>query len=422
MVPLYPPASRSAITPVFCLSHLISFCHLCAGLFFPSPPYFFAPRSCLFIGALHSTRHVSLLHFYPSSCRSLNPLSFALLCPHPSRFSSCSPEATFACSPISTYSPRFPHSSWFISYLLSVPFIPLSSICATYIAIPLHPLAQLSPSYTFLTVFPLTSQVFLQGFKFIRLSSTTLTFIHPFFQTPYFISPFSVFHFFPQLLFSSLWKSFLFLAFLFTYSCYFVFWCCCPEVPSLPPLFFFFLSPLYLCIPAGPPSLIRSLSTEPHVSESIRAESRRGRSFTEVNIKLHQAPRRKRGRERRGEREPSVPNPPHRSGGDEGNILFWQDTILRRAPLSPAIDFFFLSFFLSFSPPQWVGRVCVLLCVRTPDTGCACAFACCFAGHLGVCMCTGVWMGDNRNSIRKCGEEMRMVLLVGLCFYKQAPV
>lgn len=200
MVPLYPPASRSAITPVFCLSHLISFCHLCAGLFFPSSPYFFAPRSCLFIGALHSTRHVSLLHFYPSSCRSLNPLSFALLCPHPSRFSSCSPEATFACCPISTYSPRFPHSSWFISYLLSVPFIPLSSICATYIAIPLYTLAQLSPSYTFPTVFPLTSQVFLQGFEFIRLSSTTLTFIHPFFQTPYFISAFSVFHFFPHLM------------------------------------------------------------------------------------------------------------------------------------------------------------------------------------------------------------------------------
>ncbi|TNN89223.1 hypothetical protein EYF80_000511 [Liparis tanakae] len=31
----------------------------------------------------------------------------------------------------------------------------------------------------------------------------------------------------------------------------------------------------------GPPSLIRSPNTEPHVSESIRAESRRGRSFTE---------------------------------------------------------------------------------------------------------------------------------------------
>lgn len=62
--------------------------------------------------------------------------------------------------------------------------------------------------------------------------------------------------------------------------------------------FLFILSHLSLCIPAGPPSLIRSLSTEPHVSESIRAESRRGRSFTEVNIKLHQAPSSKRGRER----------------------------------------------------------------------------------------------------------------------------
>lgn len=47
---------------------------------------------------------------------------------------------------------------------------------------------------------------------------------------------------------------------------------------------------------------------------------------------------------------------------------------------------------------------------------------CVVVGHLGVCMCTGLWMGDNRNSIRKCGEEMRMVLLVGLRFYKQAPV
>lgn len=98
-----------------------------------------------------------------------------------------------------------------------------------------------------------------------------------------------------------------------------------PSFLSLTPSYcyffpFFFVLSLY--IPAGPPSLIRSLSTEPHVSESIRAESRRGRSFTEVNIKLHQAPRRKRGREGRGEREPSVPNPPHRSGGDEGNILF----------------------------------------------------------------------------------------------------
>lgn len=147
--------------------------------------------------------------------------------------------------------------------------------------------------------------------------------------------------------------------------------------------FLFLLSPLSLCIPAGPPSLIRSPSTEPHVSESIRAESRRGRSFTEVNIKLHQAPRKKRwwkGKERVGgrekRREPSVPNPPHRSGGDEGNILFWQDTILRRAPLSPAIDFFFLSFFLPLSPPQWVGQsLCGAVCVCV-FLVCACALEC----------------------------------------------
>uniref|UniRef100_A0AAV2MAS3 Uncharacterized protein n=1 Tax=Knipowitschia caucasica TaxID=637954 RepID=A0AAV2MAS3_KNICA len=76
------------------------------------------------------------------------------------------------------------------------------------------------------------------------------------------------------------------------------------------------------------PPLIRSLSTEPHVSESIRAESRRGRSFTEVNIKLHQAPWRNRGSKHErevgaagGERSPSVPNPPHRSGGDEAAAL-----------------------------------------------------------------------------------------------------
>lgn len=150
------------------------------------------------------------------------------------------------------------------------------------------------------------------------------------------------------------------------------------PLPLSPPLFFFFFTniPFFSPFPflASPTSFIRSLSTEPHVSESIRAESRRGRSFTEVNIKLHQTPRRKKRRERRGEREPSVPNPPHRSGGDEGNILFWQDTILRRAPLSPAIDFFSLLFHpLPFSPSAsgtetlWVCVsvwVCVCACVR----------------------------------------------------------
>lgn len=62
---------------------------------FPRPsapiiPYFFPPGPCVFIGALRSTHHVSLPPFYPSSCRSLNPLSFAPLCPHPSCFSSSS--------------------------------------------------------------------------------------------------------------------------------------------------------------------------------------------------------------------------------------------------------------------------------------------------------------------------------------------
>lgn len=41
-------------------------------------------------------------------------------------------------------------------------------------------------------------------------------------------------------------------------------------------------------------------------------------------------------------------------------------------------------------------------------------------------MCTGVWMGDNKGTalgnVRGGGEEMRMVLLVGPRFYKQAPV
>lgn len=92
---------------------------------FPSPsapivPRFFPPGCCLFIGALHSTHHVSLPPFYPSSCRSLNPLSFAPLCPHPSRFSSSSLRVVFHAVPF----PPTLFSSPFISSCLSVPFIP----------------------------------------------------------------------------------------------------------------------------------------------------------------------------------------------------------------------------------------------------------------------------------------------------------
>lgn len=162
MVPLYPPASRSAITPVFCLSHLISFCHLCTRLFFSI--IFSPPRSGAFIGALHSTRHVSLLRFHPSLCRSLNPLSFALLGPHPSRFSSCSPEAVSACCPISTYSSPFP-LFFLIHFLSAISSIhpPPSYLCKVHHH-PSLPQAFLSPSYTFPTIIPLTSVVFLHGF------------------------------------------------------------------------------------------------------------------------------------------------------------------------------------------------------------------------------------------------------------------
>ncbi|CAM4701037.1 unnamed protein product [Leuciscus chuanchicus] len=48
-----------------------------------------------------------------------------------------------------------------------------------------------------------------------------------------------------------------------------------------------------------PPSFFRSPSTEPQVSESIKSERRRARSFTEVNIKLQGTA----GRERESKRE-----------------------------------------------------------------------------------------------------------------------
>lgn len=171
MVPLYTPASCSPITPVFCLPHLISFCHLCTRLFFPS---FFPPCSGAFIGALHSTRHVSLPHFHPSLCHSLNPLSFALLGPHPSRFSFCSPEAVSACCPISTYSSLFP-LFFLIHFLSAISSIHPPPFCLCKIHHhPSLPQAFLTSSYTFPTIIPLTSVVFLHGFKFTCLSLSLL--------------------------------------------------------------------------------------------------------------------------------------------------------------------------------------------------------------------------------------------------------
>lgn len=163
MVPLCSPASRSAITPVFCLSHLISFCHPAPrSFFFHHPPYFFPSLFfVLFIGALHSSRHVSLLCFYPSSCRSLNPLSFALLGPSslpvslPALLELFPRAAPFPPTPLC-----FPHSPWFISSLLSFPFIPLPPFFVLHAAQSLSTNTFLSQSYTFPTIFPLASTVF----------------------------------------------------------------------------------------------------------------------------------------------------------------------------------------------------------------------------------------------------------------------
>ncbi len=71
-----------------------------------------------------------------------------------------------------------------------------------------------------------------------------------------------------------------------------------------------------LYIPATPPVFFRSPSTEPQVSESIKSERRRARSFTEVNIKLQGTADRERERERKrdggGEGRASPPSLIHR--------------------------------------------------------------------------------------------------------------
>ena len=113
------------------------------SFFHHPPPYLFPPRFGLFIGALHSTRHVSLPRFYPSSAALLIPshlLSSALVPPPPPatiRFSSCSPRAVSSRCPISTYSSPFP-SFFLIHFLSAIRSIhpsPLFYLC--YIAVSL---------------------------------------------------------------------------------------------------------------------------------------------------------------------------------------------------------------------------------------------------------------------------------------------
>lgn len=67
---------------------------------------------------------------------------------------------------------------------------------------------------------------------------------------------------------------------------------------------------------------------------------------------------------------------------------------------------FFLSFLSSLFSPSVSGTEFVCY------SDCLCV---CVCVERGVCVraLVGVWMGDNKNSIRKCGEEMRRVLLVG---------
>lgn len=127
------------------------------------------------------------------------------------------------------------------------------------------------------------------------------------------------------------------------------------------------------------------------MSESIRAESRRGRSFTEVNIKLHQAPGRKRGRGRGGERG-SPPSLIHRIDQAGMRVIYYFDKIrfsdAHRYPRRSIS--FFSPFFFPFLPlSEWdracallSTRVCVCVCVRTRLVllsgmpVCACALEC----------------------------------------------
>lgn len=121
MVARSPPASCSAITRVFCLSHLISFCHLCNKL---SLCHHFPPPLVLALSLVFPLSAI-MFHspvFHPSLCRALNPRSFALLGPHPSHFSSCSPRAVSAAVPFPPTALRFP-SLFLIHFLPASGFI-----------------------------------------------------------------------------------------------------------------------------------------------------------------------------------------------------------------------------------------------------------------------------------------------------------
>lgn len=119
-----------------------------------------------------------------------------------------------------------------------------------------------------------------------------------------------------------------------------------------------------LYIPATSPAFFRSPSTEPQVSESIKSERRRARSFTEVNIKLQGTAGRK--REREGEGRASPPSLIHRIDQPGMRVIYYFDKIRSsdahrypRRSISFSLPFF--SFFFPFS---------------SRDTACAPLFCC----------------------------------------------
>lgn len=148
MVPLNPPASRSAIIPVFCLSHLIPFCHLGTRLFFsiifpPHPVVMLLLR--LYIQAIMFHSFVSI-HLYVALLIPSHLLSSALVPP-------VSLPALLkqfpACCSISAYPSPFP-PFFPIRFLSAISSIhpPPSFSCKVYH----HSLPQAfpSPSYTFI--------------------------------------------------------------------------------------------------------------------------------------------------------------------------------------------------------------------------------------------------------------------------------
>jgi len=131
-----------------------------------------------------------------------------------------------------------------------------------------------------------------------------------------------------------------------------------------------------LCIPATPPAFFRSPSTEPQVSESIKSERRRARSFTEVNIKLQGTAGKERERERR-EIEEGRASPPsliRRIDQPGMRVIYYFDKIrssdAHRYPRR-SISFSFSLFSFSFFPSA-VGTLHAHLCFVVSRCVCKC--------------------------------------------------